>query len=212
MPFIILHHVRRKLLLVFNLLVILWTLLAILGMNVPPHHFWPAGFLAFSLPVPLALNLLCLLVWLLYRPALVIILAWGFHTRILALNLRLNSLPEIASNSFRVMSYNARIFNRYAFERREDRVQSRHIIDWVAHHPADIFCVQEYYNQNKSTIYNATSKIGREPKRHIFLSRTFVNSGGAKFAMAIYFNTYRDVTYPDHFPNSAVYSFKPLKE
>jgi endonuclease/exonuclease/phosphatase family metal-dependent hydrolase len=184
-------RVRRRILLVINLLVVVWLLLAILGMNIPPHRFWPAGFIALSMPVPVVLNILFFFFWGLYRPVLallpaaVVALTWGYHTRILALNLRPGTEPQDQAKSFSVMSYNVRVFNRYEFERKEDRVQSRQIIDWVAEHPADIFCVQEYYNEDKSTIYNATSKIVRTPRKHIFQSTIYVNAKGAEYAMAI---------------------------
>jgi endonuclease/exonuclease/phosphatase family metal-dependent hydrolase len=183
--------VRRKVLLVSNMLVVAWLLLAILCMNIPPHFFWPAGFIALSMPVPVVLNILFFFVWGLYRPALallpatVIALTWGYHTRILALNIRQGPSPHEEATSFSVLSYNVRVFNRYQFERQEDRVQSRDIINWLAQNPADIFCVQEYYNENKSSIYNATSRIVRKPRKHIFQSTIFVNKAGAEYAMAI---------------------------
>ncbi|CAN5867312.1 endonuclease/exonuclease/phosphatase family protein [soil metagenome] len=182
---------RRKILLVLNVLVVAWLLMAILCMNVPPHRFWPAGFMALSLPVPIILNLLFFFLWALYRPVLallplvVIVGTWSYHTRILALNLRSQPEPREQATSFSVMSYNVRVFNRYEFERPEDRVQSRKIIDWVAQHPADLFCVQEYYNENKSPIYNATSTIARKPRKHIFQSTIYRSKAGAEYAMAI---------------------------
>lgn len=182
---------RRKFLLALNLLVVAWLLLAILCMNVPPHLFWPAGFIALSMPAPVILNILFFFVWMLYRPkvallpAVVVALTWSYHTRILALNLRSGPDPEEQATTFSVMSYNVRVFNRYEFERKEDRVKSREVINWVAEHPADIFCVQEYYNENKSSIYNATSKIARKPRKHLFQSTIYVNKAGAEYAMAI---------------------------
>jgi endonuclease/exonuclease/phosphatase family metal-dependent hydrolase len=183
--------VRQKVLLFLNVLVVAWLLVAILCMNVPPHYFWPAGFMALSMPVPVILNLLFFFLWGLYRPVLAllplvaIVATWSYHTRILALNMRSQPEPREQATTFSVMSYNVRVFNRYEFERQEDRVQSRDIINWVAGHPADIFCVQEYYNENKSTIYNATSKIARKPRKHIFQSTIYESKAGAEYAMAI---------------------------
>ncbi len=163
-------------------------------MHVPPTTFWPAAFIVLTLPVALAFNLLFLSVWLLrlspkvVLPILVTFLAWGYYERGVAFN---SDAAEEAinardQNGVQVLSYNVRIFNTYAHLQDNDLSSSKNMIRWIAQNPADIFCLQEFYNDKKSPVYNSVSKIGRQQNKYTFLSTSLVNAIGAEFGLAIF--------------------------
>jgi endonuclease/exonuclease/phosphatase family metal-dependent hydrolase len=185
--------VRKKFSLGVYSLVFLWVIAAILFMHVPPKSFWPAAFIALSLPGALILNLLFLLIWTLRKswkallPFTLVVLTWDYHARGMALNFpQATAVPADNVRQVRVLSYNVRIFNTYAHLQDKNQTSSKEMIRWVAQNPADVFCLQEFYNDKKSPVFNSISQIGRNHNRHTFISRTLVNRAGAEFGLAIF--------------------------
>jgi endonuclease/exonuclease/phosphatase family metal-dependent hydrolase len=174
-------------------LVFLWVLAAIISLQVPPEFFWPTAFIALTLPGGLILNLVFLVIWALrkswktFLPLALMVFTWEYHTRGVALNFpQVTAAPAATPGQIRVLSYNVRIFNTYAHLQDKNQTSSKEMIRWVAQHPADVFCLQEFYNERDSPVFNSISKIGRNHGRHIFVSRTLVNHIGAEFGMAIF--------------------------
>ena len=184
---------RKKISLGFYSLVLFWLLLAVLCLHISPAAFWPTAFIALSLPGALALNLLFLIIWLLRRsvkallPLAVIILGWSYYERGFAFNLSPeNELLDVAPQTLQVLSYNVRIFNTYAHLQDENQHSSKKMIKWVADNPADIFCLQEFYNNKTSPIFNTVTKIGKQHQKRHYLAETLANSNGAQFGLAIF--------------------------
>ena len=161
-------------------------------MHVPPKYFWPAAFISLSMPVALGLNLLFLVVWAFRRslkvilPFLFMFFFWGYYQRGFALHISPDKEAlAVTTGKLSVLSYNVRIFNTYAHLQDKNQTSSKELIKWVAKNPADVYCLQEFYNDADSKVYNATSKIARQHAKYFFLSRTFVNRIGAEFGLAI---------------------------
>ncbi|CAN5867300.1 endonuclease/exonuclease/phosphatase family protein [soil metagenome] len=173
------------------MLVLLWLLLGIAGMNVSPQWSWVFGFLAFSTPVPLLLNLLFLLYWLARRswmvvlPLLVVGGGWDYYHRGLSLNLADNRVPEQAAR-LEVLSFNVEVFNSYAHQHDSTYSSSINLINWVAQHPADVLLLQEFYHEPGSEVYATKNKIGEEQGRELFVSPSLVNRVQAEFGLAIF--------------------------
>ncbi|MDX5418146.1 MAG: endonuclease/exonuclease/phosphatase family protein [Hymenobacteraceae bacterium] len=167
-------EIRKKVWLILNILVVLWLLLGVLCLRVPPYEFWPAGFVAFSLPGALVLNFLFLVYWLLRRswyvflPLAVIGLGWNHYGRLMAINWG-EDLSQ-GAKTLQVLSFNVHIFN--AYEKIVEGVPqvSEEMVDWVATHPADVFCLQEFYSRVNSTEFNNFNRIGKRYNRHVFAS------------------------------------------
>jgi len=60
---------------------------------------------------------------------------------------------------FSVLSYNVRVFNVYD-HLNENYQSSREMIKWVKENTADIKCIQEFYNNPDSDIFNTVHGIG----------------------------------------------------
>ncbi|KAA5547549.1 endonuclease/exonuclease/phosphatase family protein [Adhaeribacter rhizoryzae] len=168
-------------------------MLAIFCLYVSPETFWPAAFIALTLPGALLLNILFLLIWVFNRsfkailPLLVIVFSWNYYERGFAINLSPNNeLLDVEPQMLQVLSYNVRIFNTYAHLQDENQQSSKKMIKWVASHPADIFCLQEFYNETRSPVYNTTSKIGKQHQKRFYIAETLVNGVGAQFGLAIF--------------------------
>ncbi|GEO03798.1 endonuclease [Adhaeribacter aerolatus] len=145
------------------------------------------------MPGALILNILFLLIWLLNRsvkaiiPLLVIFFGWSYYERGFAFNLSPdNELLDVDPQLLQVLSYNVRIFNTYAHLQDENQQSSKKMIKWVANYPADIFCLQEFYNDPTSPVFNSTSKIGKQQRKRFYIAETLVNNNGVQFGLAIF--------------------------
>ena len=193
---------RRSFAFTCTLLIIGWLLVAIACVQVPAYSFWPAAFGALTLPVALALNLAAVCYWLLCNwrvaalPLLVAILTWPHFQRGLAVHpLRLAALTPSDSTAgprVQVLSSNVRIFNVYPQLRDEDLASTKKMIQWLADSPAEVLCLQEFYNEPRTStskekdVFNAVERIGEQSGRQSFLSKTLTNGAGSEFGMAIF--------------------------
>nr|WP_262904551.1 endonuclease/exonuclease/phosphatase family protein [Hymenobacter lucidus] len=92
----------------------------------------------------------------------------------------------------RLLSANVRIFNVYPQLRDQDLGSSRKFIQWLAENPADIVCLQEFYNEpataktSDGKVFRSVEQIGRQAGREAFVSKTLTNRAGSEFGMAIF--------------------------
>lgn len=181
----------KKFLSLLTSLSTLWLLAGVLCQYVPPHHFWPAGFIAMSLPGALVLNFVLGIAWLLYRPLwalwplLLLVLFWGQHTRYFTLSTP-DAQPGQEQTLITVLSYNVRVFNAYKHLHAHDPELPEREMEWVAQHPADILCLQEFYHNGKEATYNSRKRIGKKQGREVFVDKSLVNNVGAEFGLAIF--------------------------
>ena len=99
------------------------------------------------------------------------------------------SVPH--SNTVSLLSANVRIFNVYAQLRDPDNASSKNFIRWLATSPADVLCLQEYYNEPRRSkesggVFQSEDPLGRGSGRHSFVSTSLTNRVGAEFGMAIF--------------------------
>nr|WP_236668955.1 endonuclease/exonuclease/phosphatase family protein [Hymenobacter rubidus] len=139
----------------------------------------------------------------------VLFLTWPHVQRGLALHLPLGASSKEASLSLvngktirssffavpaaavSLISANVRIFNVYAALRDPDDASSIGAIQWLAASPADVLCLQEFYNEprrrgEKNGVFNSEEKLSRGSGRHSFVSTSLVNGVGAEFGLAIF--------------------------
>jgi endonuclease/exonuclease/phosphatase family metal-dependent hydrolase len=208
--------VRRSFAFKITLLTLAWLLLAIACQQVPAKAFWPVVFGALTTPVALLLTGLLALYWLRRNwrvavlPLLALALTWPHVQRGLALH-PLHAKPESkevterlpngksihssffvpAAGNVSLLSSNVRIFNVYSQLRDPDNVSSKNFIRWLANSPADVLCLQEYYNEPKGSrddkdLFRTDDYLGRESGRRSFISVTLTNGIGAEFGLAIF--------------------------
>ncbi len=188
-----------------------WVALAVGCVQVPPRWWWPTTFGGLTLPLALALNAVLVVVLGLRRrplalaPLAVLVLGWGYVQRGFAVHVPPAAEPpaqlrpglpavggagmeaDSAADALRVLSYNVRIFNFYQSLADPGYASSKANIAWVAAQPADVLCLQEYYNQvavwPKYPFFQASKVIGRG--RHRFVSVAY-RVKGQEFGLAIF--------------------------
>jgi endonuclease/exonuclease/phosphatase family metal-dependent hydrolase len=212
--------VRRSFAFKLTLLTLVWLLLAIACEQIPARAFWPALFGALTTPAALLLTALLALYWLRRRwqvallPIAALALTWPHVQRGLALHASLNeelgmrneelgkkkpgdkTIPHSSffiphSNEVSLLSANVRIFNVYAQLHDPDYASSKGFIRWLAASPADVLCLQEFYNEPRRSretggVFQSVDQLGRGSGRHAFVSASLTNAIGAEFGMAIF--------------------------
>ncbi len=199
---------RRLLSYRFTLLVLLGLLLSVAAEWVPAGQLSLAPLLALTVPLWLALTALLALGWGLRRRAIALLplaalaLAWPQVQRGLPLHLSVNKHPlssgrQLASNkqknkTLRLLSANVRIFNVYAHLRRADPAAPARALAWLAASPADVLCLQEFYQEPAGThsadgdLFRVADKLGPQSGRQVFVSKSLTNRAGAEFGLAIF--------------------------
>lgn len=180
--------------------VVLWVVVAVLCVEAPPRWWWPSLFGALTLPGALLANGLILTLAVLRRrwraivlPAIVALATWGYAGRGWALRWPPPDAPtpqQVGNDStrLRVLSYNARVFNVYAHLATKDYSTSKTQIQWVADQPADVICLQEYYNQMpgfrpKPKVFDVTRRL--KQGREAFVTVT-LEKRAQQFGLAIF--------------------------
>ena len=200
---------RRSFAFKLTLLTLAWLLLAIACEQIPARAFWPALFGALTTPAALALTALLALYWLRRNwrvallPLLALVLTWPHVQRGLALHfgewfnwgssgwLKGGSKAASPPTTLRLLSANVRIFNVYSELREPGDASSKNFIRWLATSPADVLCLQEYYNEPGGSpeggkVFRSDEAIGRASGRHSFVSTSLTNRIGAEFGLAIF--------------------------
>ena len=171
----------------FHILVFIVTLLAYLSVYISPAIFWLAGFFSLAIPVLLIVNLLLLVQYAIrnHRLAIFPLLALIFGYQYVAISVAFHSPAPTADSSFSILNYNVRVFNIYAHLQPMGPQESS-MIDWLAQEDADVKCLQEFYNDNTSSVFNSTHTLLRRGEYQSFVCPSLVNRIGAEFGLAIF--------------------------
>ena len=170
----------------------------VLGERVPAGGWAWAPLLALTVPLWLLLLAGLALYFLLRRRWLAALLplaglglGWPQVQRGLPLHLA-GAVPAGPGPSLRLLSANVRIFNVYPQLRRLDPSAPAKAIAWLAASPADVLCLQEFYQEPAGTqsadgkLYRVADRVGPGSGRQVFISKTLTNRIGAQFGLAIF--------------------------
>lgn len=179
---------RLGLRLIVNIIICVLTWLAYASSLVPTEYFWIAGFISMSIPFFLVANVGMVLYWLPIRPGNAVLslatLLMGYKFIMATVGLNFNYPKEGAD--FRVLSYNVRVFNTYSHLADKDYSSSKEMIRYVKTFPAEVLCLQEFYNDRKSEVFNSIHKIQRAGFRHHYFAVPDKDLSKHRFGMAIF--------------------------
>lgn len=176
---------------VISIIIAAVTVLAYLSPYISPESIWIAGFLSLAIPVLLLLNLI-LLVYFLLRlnvmlllPLCLLVLGHEYIAASFSYNPDLSEEEILNEKRFSVLNYNVRVFNTYAYLQNKNS-PGKSMVRWLADDDADIKCLQEFYNDSKSDVFNTVQKLSLQKKYHSLVKPAFVNRVGAQFGLAIF--------------------------
>ena len=171
----------------FHILLVCITLICYASVLVAPDVFWPAGFLSMSIPLLLAVHFLLLFYHLKKhdRKSLLhlALLAAGFVFIKITYSINVDSDE---ANGLKVLSYNVRVFNTYAHLKNDHYLSSKKMISWAVENDSPVKCIQEYYNNDNSTIFNVAHRMYAAGWTHQYVKKIFTDKNNGEFGMAIF--------------------------
>lgn len=135
----------KKIVLIVNILLALFLILAYLSANINPATSWIFAFIALSYPIMLFLNIIFIIWWLLFRKwyflisLFSILLGWQALRSTFQFNFK---SPEATGKTLKVATYNVRLFNYYQWNK--DTSAWQRIVDYIHTESPDIVCFQEF--------------------------------------------------------------------
>src|ERR1035437_1748374 len=151
--------ITRIILLIFNILCVIGTLLIIAAVNISPVHLWYLAMIGFSFPIVMFAHFFFAIFWLLARHKFysiisIICILIGFY---------IGGFPyefhkKTKEKGIKIMTYNVRNFDLYNWHGNFKKRDS--IIDYLKEIKPDIICFQEYYNDKVNT-YNTNDSLRR---------------------------------------------------
>ncbi|MBR9997983.1 MAG: endonuclease/exonuclease/phosphatase family protein [Cyclobacteriaceae bacterium] len=170
---------------IFDIFWMAISLLVLLSVWIPPDKFWPAGFIAYTIPLILFLNLV-IFIWRLGNlrisaiyPLLVLILGFGFIRDTISFN------STDGEEGIKILTYNTKVFNLYNLNGR-DTVSVGKMINWIKSQDADVLCFQEFYNDPGSKQFNTIAKIRKIHNFHYYSNPVYVSRSGGEFGPIIF--------------------------
>lgn len=150
----------------------LCTLFAYYCAYLSPAQYWWAGFFALAIPLLLLTNFIFLFHWFLHKSfkgflSLATLLI-GFPFLESSISLALGSKPTQKQNAktFSLMSYNVKVFNVYNHLQGKDSINAKSIIQQVAEDSSDIKCLQEFFCEDDSKLFNTIERLKQNKKYH----------------------------------------------
>lgn len=93
---------------------------------------------------------------------------------------------EEEKEHLKILSYNVRVFNVYDHLRKADPEAPRKMLEWIFEQEADIVCLQEFYNDDNSDLFNIKEKFKNHGYNYSVSSMRLRNKLGAQFGVAIF--------------------------
>ena len=180
---------KSKLGLAATVLLFLLSVLVLGSSYISPETFWPGALLALLLIPTLLINLVALLTllvkrsWTLVFPLLILIGGLTFLPRLYAWSSGGAEHRGENGESFRVVSYNASFFRASGvfskgYYSSDKNLLALQITDWIRTNEADIICLQEFFDDENSDIFNNVQAIGESKGyEHFFLHKSLHDNG-----------------------------------
>ena len=153
---------------------------------ISPETFWPSALLTLVVIPILLLNLGALLIlaikrsWRLLLPLLIVLGGLPFLPQLYAWS---SDQPAPTAESFRVVNYNTSFFRAsgvfsQGYYSSDKNLLALQITDWIRSNDADIICLQEFFDDTNSEIFNNLQTISASGGyEHYFLHKSIHDNG-----------------------------------
>lgn len=196
-----------RILLVINLLFALALVISYLSVHISPGNFALPAFFGLAYPYLLLVNILFVLAWaVLHRWEVlisVVIIAAGFTH--LSNYIRLAKPSGSLEGTFKVISYNVRLFNNFE---KQPSVSKEKITAFLRDQDPDLICLQEFYalGSPEEVVDELISRLGGKYYSHLKV----IGSGRNRYYGILTLSRFRiinksDIIHPDS-PSLSIYS------
>jgi len=164
-----LKNILYKILLGVNAFLAITLLISYLAVHISPGDFALPAYFGLAYPYLLLLNVLMVIAWamLLRFEALISLAVIALGITHFSNYLKLGKPSGDKSGTFKILSYNIRLFNYY--ESKEGSGSEKKVIEFLKSQKADIICLQEYFVQGSASAKEASIKaaLGGKYNSHI---------------------------------------------
>jgi len=144
---------QYKILLFVNLIVVFVLLLTYLSVYINPNDFKYIAIIGLAYPVVIFVNIIFGLIWLFldYKKAFIsfICLLLGWHQFSDTFQINTSNIKD-TSNSFKVLTYNVRMFDKYNWIK--EKGTASQIIEFINDENPDILCLQEFFSNDTDSL------------------------------------------------------------
>ncbi len=160
-----------KIITIINLLAVIALALSYLSVYINPKQIWLVAFFGLAYPFLLFLNIFFLFFWVYHWKRqflislIIILLGWNYMAGFFQFpNKNKEPIPE---NSFKFISYNVRLFNRYNWA--DNKQAGKEMIQFVKTEQAEIVCFQEFYlrKDQEFNLRHVKNELSDLPYSHI---------------------------------------------
>lgn len=149
----------------FTVVVLIGLFLSYLSPFVHPSNMIVLPFFGLAYPIFVSITLVLLVVWAIARSkwffyVLISLFCGGtLHFRSLAFNSFSDKPDTSEKNTWKLMSYNVRLFDLYnpSIEKRNETRDS--IVDYIRRENPDIICFQEFFHQDKPSSFSTKDTL-----------------------------------------------------
>lgn len=183
-----LRKILYKILLGINIILAIALLVSYISVNISPADFMLPAFFGLAYPYILLLNFILIIIWAMNfkLEALIslIVIAVGFTH--LSNYIRIGKAKSDIEGSFKVLSYNVRLFNYY--EKPVDKESEKKMLDLIKKEQPDIFCLQEYFVQGSTSAKDSEVKkaLGGKYYSHV----KFIGISGKRYYGIVTYTKY----------------------
>jgi endonuclease/exonuclease/phosphatase family metal-dependent hydrolase len=163
-----------------------------LSVYITPQYFWPIAFFGLLYPLLLIFNLVFIVIWAIQlKPQILVslitvLIGWTFMTRYVQFEIPFIKKKEtlITQNSFKVLSFNVRLFNR--FNLNNDRETSQEIFSFIENESPDIICFQEFFTRNQGELSESEIIKHLQNTNYHHIKYTLSKPGASSFGIATF--------------------------
>jgi Metal-dependent hydrolase len=153
-----LKHLLSKIFFRINIVAAALLGFSYLSVFINPQYFWPIAFFGLLYPFLVLLNLIFVIVWAfrlkpqVFLSLITIAIGWTFIIRYVQFEIPFIKKKEvpISSNSFKILTFNVRLFNRYNWAK--DPETSHEIFSFIEKEMPDVICFQEFFTRSKGEL------------------------------------------------------------
>lgn len=175
--------------LIGNSIVALVTLIAYFCTTISPANYGWAGFFALLVPLLIITNFIFFFHWFLKKsPKLfisLIVILIGFSYLKSSINFSFTSSKAKKKGYFSVMSYNVKVFNVYNHLQGKDSINAKNLIRQVVEDSSDIKCLQEFFCEDNSKVFNTIARINQD-KKYYYITTPKLKKRHNYFGLAIF--------------------------
>jgi len=181
-----------RLLLAVNSLALILLVCSYLSMYVNPNSIWILAFCGIAYPYILLGNILFVLLWIIIRPKYALYSAFfivaGYNHFFALYQFSGKSKPNDSISTFKVMSYNVRLFDLYNYNKDWSfNFEGRNeILKFIRQENPDIACFQEYFYDSSNKFCTTDSLTSILKTQNIFTYFPQVIKGTDHYGIAIF--------------------------